>query len=40
MYLEFVKTYTPIFEYKKNKNKHSRYTWHDEDYNCFMMAIL
>ena len=35
-----MKVYTPIFEFKKNDNKHSRYVWEDPPYRSFMMAIL
>jgi len=38
--LDFIKTYTPIFEYQKNSNEHSRYVWADEEYRTFMFAIL
>ena len=37
---KFMKVYTPIFEFKKNNNKHSRYVWEDPPYRSFMMAIL
>jgi hypothetical protein len=36
----FMKVYTPIFEFKKNSNLHSRYVWDDPPYRSFMLAIL
>ena len=40
MYLDFLRTYTPIFEYRKNEHAHSRYVWADTEYRAFMLAIL
>ena len=40
LYLDFMKTYTPIFEYQKNSNAHSRYVWADAEYRAFMFALL
>jgi hypothetical protein len=40
MYLEFMKKYSPIFEYQKNANPHSRYVWSDDEYRNFMLSIL
>lgn len=40
LYLDFMKTYTPIFEYRKNSNTHSRYVWADDEYRAFMFAML
>ena len=35
-----MKVYTPIFEFKKNNNLHSRYVWDDPPYRSFMISIL
>jgi hypothetical protein len=40
LYFDFMKTYTPIFEYQKNSNPHSRYVWADDEYRDFMFAML
>ena len=40
LYMPFMKHYSGIFEYQKNKNRGSRYVWDDKPYRSFMLAII